>query len=58
MQVRDVLPDILDRELLAPPRARIIDSSGRGSVGISAAGKRGILVFVEIRSGDLSPFQD
>lgn len=52
MKLKDI-KDIGDRDILIPPQIRSVDKYGRIFVGIDNARKRGLLLFVELKEGDM-----
>ena len=57
MQVKSVLADIGDKELLILPQALRVDSFGRAYIGRHHAGKKGLLLLVELREDELRKFE-
>ena len=57
MQVKSVLADIGDKELLILPQVRRVDSFGRAYIGRHHAGKKGLLLLVELREDELRKFE-
>ena len=57
MQVKSVLTDIGDKELLILPQPLRIDSFGRAYVGRHHAGKKGLLLLVELTEAELTKFE-
>ena len=57
MQVKSVLPGIENKELLILPQVLRVDSFGRAYVGRHHAGKKGLLLLVELREDELRKFE-
>jgi hypothetical protein len=56
MKVDEVAEEIGSREVIIPARVRTIDKHGRIYVGVDHAHKKGILLFVELKDGDVGRF--